>query len=45
MGLSPRLDRYKDLVDASLINQIYELARSLAGLRVLLVLSCRYGSP
>ncbi len=35
MGLSPRLDRYKDLVDASLINQIYEVARSLAGLRVL----------
>jgi trehalose synthase len=35
MGRSPRLDRYKDLVDASLIDQIYEVARSLDGLRVL----------
>jgi len=35
MGRSPRLDRYKDLVDASLIDQIYEVARSLVGLRVL----------
>ncbi len=35
MGRSLRLDRYKDLVDASLIDQIYEVARSLAGLRVL----------
>jgi trehalose synthase len=35
MRVSPRLDRYKDLVDASVIKQIYDLARSLAGLRVL----------
>ncbi len=32
---SPLLDRYKDIVGESLIDQIYEVARSLAGLRVL----------
>jgi trehalose synthase len=35
MERSARLDRYKDLIDESLIDQIYEVARSLAGLRVL----------
>lgn len=35
MERSPRLDRYKEIVGASLIDQIYEVARSLAGLRVL----------
>src|SRR5215469_3200294 len=35
MERSARLDRYKDLVDETLIDQIYEVARSLAGLRVL----------
>jgi trehalose synthase len=35
MGTSPLLDRYKGIVDASLIEQIYEVARSLAGVRVL----------
>lgn len=35
MMKSSRLDRYKELVDASLIDQIYEVAHSLAGLRVL----------
>jgi trehalose synthase len=32
---SPLLDRYKSIVGESLIDQIYEVARSLAGLRVL----------
>ena len=32
---TPQLDRYKCTVDESLIDQIYEVARSLAGLRVL----------
>jgi trehalose synthase len=35
MGTSPLLDRYKGIVDTSLIDQIYEVARSLASLRVL----------
>ena len=35
MRASPLLDRYKGIVDASLIEQIYEVARSLAGVRVL----------
>jgi trehalose synthase len=35
MRTSPLLDRYKGIVDASLIEQIYEVARSLAGVRVL----------
>lgn len=35
MGTSPLLDRYKGIVGASLIDQIYEVARSLASLRVL----------
>jgi trehalose synthase len=35
MERSPRLDRYKGIVDETLIDQIYEVARSLAGLRVL----------
>ena len=35
METSARLDRYKDLVDETLIDQIYEVARSLASLRVL----------
>ncbi len=35
MVTSPLLDRYKGTVDESLIDQIYEIARSLAGLRVL----------
>jgi trehalose synthase len=32
---SPLLDRYKGIVDESLIDQIYDVARSLAGIRVL----------
>jgi trehalose synthase len=32
---SPLLDRYKSIVGESLIDQIYDVARSLAGLRVL----------
>src|SRR5256712_8709281 len=35
METSPLLDRYKGLVSASLIEQIYEVAHSLAGLHVL----------
>src|SRR6266702_4627952 len=35
MRTSPLLDRYKSIVGASQIEQIYEVARSLAGLRVL----------
>jgi trehalose synthase len=35
METSPLLDRYKGIVSASLIDQIYEVAHSLAGLRVL----------
>jgi trehalose synthase len=35
MKPSPLLDRFKGIVDESLIDQIYEVARSLAGLRVL----------
>ncbi len=35
MVTSPLLDRYKGMVDESLLDQIYEVARSLAGLRVL----------
>src|SRR5207253_9022129 len=35
METSPLLDRYKGIVSASLIQQIYEVAHSLAGLRVL----------
>jgi trehalose synthase len=35
MEPSPLLDRYKGLVSASLIQQIYEVAQSLAGLQVL----------
>jgi trehalose synthase len=35
MKPSPLLDRYKGIVDESLIDQIYDVARSLAGLRVL----------
>jgi hypothetical protein len=33
MERSARLDRYKDLIDESLIDQTYEVARSLAGLQ------------
>src|SRR5438067_5195058 len=35
METSPLLDRYKGIVSASLIQQIYEVAHSLAGLHVL----------
>ncbi len=35
MKTSPTLDRYNGIVDASLIEQIYQLAHSLAGLHVL----------
>lgn len=35
MGTSPLLDRYKGIVSASLLDQIYEAAHSLAGLHVL----------
>ena len=35
METSPLLDRYKGIVSASLIKQIYEVAHSLAGLHVL----------
>ena len=35
MKNSPLLDRYKGLVSASLLMQIYEVAHSLAGLHVL----------
>ncbi len=35
MGTSPLLDRYKGIVSASLLEQIYEVAHSLAGLHVL----------
>ena len=35
METSPLLDRYKGIVSASLIRQIYEVAHSLAGLHVL----------
>ena len=35
METSPLLDRYKSIVSASLIEQIYEVVRSLAGLHVL----------
>jgi trehalose synthase len=35
MRTSSLLDRYKGVVDESLIDQIYEVARSLAGVRVL----------
>ena len=35
MERSARLDRYKGIVDETLIDQIYEVARSLAGLHVL----------
>jgi len=35
METSPLLDRYKGIVSASLIKQIYEIAHSLAGLHVL----------
>ncbi len=37
METSPLLDRYKGIVSASLIEQIYEVAHSLAGLHVLYV--------
>jgi trehalose synthase len=32
---SPLLDRYKGVVDESLIDEVYDVARSLAGLQVL----------
>ncbi len=35
MKISPLLERYKDVVSASLIEQIYEVARSLKGVHVL----------
>ena len=35
MKTSSILDRYNGIVDASLIGQIYQLAHSLAGVRVL----------
>jgi trehalose synthase len=35
MEISPLLDRYKGIVSASLLEQIYEAAHSLAGLQVL----------
>jgi trehalose synthase len=35
MKSTPLLDRYKGIVDKSLIDQIYDIARSLAGVRVL----------
>lgn len=35
MQISPLLDRYKGIVDESVIDQIYEIARSLAGTHVL----------
>ena len=37
MEASPLLDRYKGIVDVSLIEQIYEVAHALADLRVLYV--------
>jgi hypothetical protein len=44
MRISPLLDRYKGIVGASQIEQIYEVARSLAGLRVLHVNTTAQGA-